>query len=176
MATTIKIFDLDDTLFDTKEAVIEAYRVAGAKDARKYWGKPWQEWCPGFIHQQKNHLYPGILALKIKPGWAYDFYCNASERGQEIGILTGASKEAVEAVQDLTKIPRLPILTGFSLTTEEKNIAIRTIESFYENKLDMFSIVYFDDNPKLGLEVVRNTRNVHLITPETDTTIYRGIL
>lgn len=95
------VFDLDETLADTKQLVLAAYGAAGVPNAEKYWGRSADEWLPlvagadaSRVHELKDKLYaillndcettdielaPAKLARKLKAD------------GYAIGVLTSAS-------------------------------------------------------------------------------------
>jgi hypothetical protein len=90
-------FDLDGTLIDTKEAVVQAYRIAGVEMPEDAWGKPWHEWLKDeTIHHKKNEVYPDMLKqfASVLPLFTIALRLNAP-------VITGASNEAVIAIQSV---------------------------------------------------------------------------
>jgi hypothetical protein len=98
------VFDLDGTLFETKELVIESYRRAGILMPEDAWGKSVHEWLPQrvgrqwkTIHEWKNTHY--IKLLRMNPparSSAASAMIDLALSGVECYILTGASTEAAK--------------------------------------------------------------------------------
>lgn len=88
-------FDLDGTLADTKEAVIESYIRAGAprEQVEANWGKPWKVWCDAEMHARKNQIYLRDCIGRVKRLPPVNLFANKFSI-----ILTGASLVAAEAV------------------------------------------------------------------------------
>ena len=86
---SLHVFDMDGTLFDTREATKLAYEAAGLPEYKpEYWGKSAAEWgCPRDIHKRKHAHYLSFANV-IQPAWAYPFYEVAG--GYSAVILTGA--------------------------------------------------------------------------------------
>lgn len=128
----LHIFDLDGTLVDTRVAVEESYRQAGATMPPSAWGKPWHEWTTEEVHKKKIELYPTVLEeyLEVFP-YAYV----ARDLAPNAFILTSASQEAVRAVLECIGM-KIPLL-GNSLSIDKK------IERL--NALDR-ECTYFDDD------------------------------
>lgn len=90
------VFDLDGTLIDNQRAIREAYIAAGV--TTHVFHRPWHEWCTPAQHKRKNELYPALLkqhGVMTPLGVTILQYAPCPVR-----VLTGASKEALEAVFD----------------------------------------------------------------------------
>lgn len=101
-------FDLDGTLFDTREIVKRCYGewVDMPPDA---FGKSWREWlvplCNGdleraaWIHNEKNKVYASVLAIgRPKAMKLLSLYLTLEKSDQDVWIITGASADAVAAL------------------------------------------------------------------------------
>lgn len=92
-------FDLDGTLFDTRELTIAAYTEAsdGAYDP-SFYGLPAQAWaCPTSVHFRKAKLFAeGVPSVRL--AWAHALAAHLLSRGIPYQILTGASTGTVTAL------------------------------------------------------------------------------
>lgn len=92
-------FDLDGTLIHNRQAVVEAYRMAGIDMPYDAWGKPASAWLPedaAQAHAAKNQFYPKALELYAKPGRALNLF-RAVAYHNDVLIVTGASQQGAAA-------------------------------------------------------------------------------
>jgi hypothetical protein len=136
------VYDLDGTLADTKEAVVEAYRSVGVEPPEDFFGKSWQEWLfnsDGSLnveaHTRKNEAY--VHMLQHNPHLIRRLpMADLAERTGGV-ILTAASPQSASAVCAVLNLS-LVILAGF--TIEGK---IQTLRRWSGRKQEM---VIFDDD------------------------------
>lgn len=127
-------YDLDGTLVDSREAVVQAYRRAGLEPPPDFWGRTAKEWnCPAEVHRRKNALYPDTLARfgrRLPLADLYDLTGGV--------VLTGASYEAaLAAMWFLGMTVRLDRVFA-SCTLEVKLETLRRLGG---------PGLYFDDDP-----------------------------
>lgn len=105
------VFDLDGTLFDTRNLVRQAYLAAGVIMPDDAWGKPAGQWLPelvGFkrwhsVHERKTDIYLHMLRRDPPPRTpAASAMIELALSGVETYVITGASREAA-----------LTLLSGF---------------------------------------------------------------
>ena len=130
------VFDLDGTLFDTKQAVFEAYKAAGVIMPDDAWGKPWHQWLDDeTIRQKKQKIYPEYVEKHAKALPLWDMFREMQDAKMNPIILTGAGSAAVWAL--MNRYPDLLIPTiRYELTIEDK---ISHMGMFDEG-------IYFDDS------------------------------
>ena len=128
-------YDMDGVLFDTKEAVREAYKAVGL-NADNAKGRTWREWLiPKYgvdtayrLHRNKNDRYVELIergAVGTLPAFRDMVYGidKALHNGvpSNIGIATSASKEATRALLK-------QFLTADQIT-EEKLATVRALHA-----------------------------------------------
>ena len=109
------VFDLDGTLVDTRQAVVEAYRAIGVEMPEDAWGKPYREWLPQpkwQLHEQKAVVYPTTLARFGKKLGLYDFV-----KAKGYPVLTGASYSATLTIQREWGVLNI---VGYGMRLEQK--------------------------------------------------------
>lgn len=158
------VFDLDDTLFLTKDLVVKAYLRAGVVMPEDAWGKPAYEWLPQIAgrlwmntHVSKNEIYTRILlASPPERTTAARAMVDLSLGGCETYVLTGASKAATNVLLSGFQ-PYHYRLLGTKCSLEEKTFRLRQIG-------DTRNTVYVDDDhhtcdvmEEFGCHVVRYT-------------------
>lgn len=145
------VFDLDDTLFDTKIAVQTAYRAAGVDMPDAMYGRPWQEWLPTLldgtldevkvVHDMKNHLYIDMIENgAVERTEAFAVFAS----DYESQVLTGASRPPARAL--LGKYRTRLALTSASWKDKALYLAVSTLSN----------AIYIDDNEMLGRRVVQS--------------------
>lgn len=139
------VFDLDGCLVDTHAAVLAAYRMAGVTMPPGAWGKPVGDWCTAAQHERKNRAYPAALSDYSTPGPAMLIW---DDLIVSKGILTGASRAAVDAV--LNAYPRLrdAKFIHCGLSRLEKREFLLSV---------MGDGVYVDDDREAGEAIVEGT-------------------
>jgi FMN phosphatase YigB (HAD superfamily) len=141
-------FDLDGTLLDNKQAVIEAYRVAGVEMPPDAWGRPWKEWLfNSNQHDLKNAAYPSMLEKYGRPLPALDIM---RMWWPNTHILTGASPGAANAALDFLHVGR-HVGIDWGMTTRDKLAWLRQEYRPYEPCL------YYDDDEAFLEEVKKET-------------------
>ena len=144
------IYDLDDTLFYTKDAVIESYRRAGVLMPEAMFGRPWQEWLPtvlddslqsaAIVHARKNRIYLDMIdnnEIAVTP--AHTLFRNSANTV----VITGASREPAAALLGANLDYRLA-LTQASWRDKAHYLATSST----------ICGVYVDDDEKLGRRIV----------------------
>lgn len=143
--------DFDGTLFDTQDAVFEAYSAVGIDYQEAYWGLAWDEWLPMLcggleaakaIHERKQAEYrrildenPSIIKVlplaRVLPVFKYT-------------LLTAASEAAVMEV--MRYFPELaPQNSFFGRNIKEKGRLLKVVS---------WNGIYFDDNAHAGRGIV----------------------
>lgn len=163
------VFDLDGTLVDTRRAVFEAYKMAGAIMPDDAWGKPAREWLPQLVGEKRaeavHHLkvvaYPAMLVQYVKPLPLLGYALHT-----ESPIITGASANSVMIVnsyvhQFLTHSRNKSLaIAGFSLSALEKAEWLQREDRFYtENH------AYVDDDPAVR-QIVKERTTWMVLSPE----------
>lgn len=103
------IFDLDGTLFDTRDLVKSAYERAGIIMPQDVWGKPAELWLPQhvgaqwkMVHQRKNGHYVRLVnETELPRTSALSALIELALNGVECYVITAASWECANAL--LTK-------------------------------------------------------------------------
>ena len=102
-------FDVDGTLVDTEQSVIDAYRQHGITMPKEAWGRAWHEWlvplCDGdwrqarILHMAKNKTYLETLRLGVKQLPPAEVAWELHSKGLcDVAFLTGASSPAVDEI------------------------------------------------------------------------------
>jgi len=133
----IYAYDLDDTLADTRAAVLAAYRYAGIEPPTNFWGLSRSEWLhdpSGAIHRRKEVLYPNLVRHMVKP-----LYLAETFRMTGGYIVTGASELCAEAVMNHLGFGNHCWGLFHSLGYREKG---KTLNMLSETG------IYFDDNER----------------------------
>mgnify|MGYP000959187926 CR=1 FL=1 len=140
---SLVVFDLDGTLVDTRDAVVTAYAEVGIHMPTQAWGRPWQDWLPGSaslngrsakdVHAAKNRVYPACLARLARPTPLLTYAAV-----KQSSVITGASKEAVEAIQQQFNV-KLNV-GGYNMTLNDK---IYWLNEAYQSAEDC---IYIDDD------------------------------
>lgn len=140
------VFDLDGTLFDTKELVKEAYLRAGVRMPEDAWGLPVASWLPQmvgrnwkFFHSEKTahyikllHSYPPVRSS------AASAMIELVMSGVECFIVTGASPEAAKALLSGFQ-PYHYRLIGTQCDLEQKTMRVKNLGQGVQT-------VYVDDD------------------------------
>ena len=114
------VFDLDGTLLDSRDAVKRAYLEAGVEMPDGVWGSPWQSWCGIAAHSVKTRIYRDMLMRGEVPTLpAMDVVRELLAADEYVGILTGASHEAVTCVMEREHLTRATLF-GWSATRVHK--------------------------------------------------------
>ena len=145
-------YDLDDTLADTKLAVIRAYEQAGITPPEEFWGQPWQAWLEDeSIHARKIQIYPGIVRRYVKPLPLADLFRQTGGY-----ILTGASIESAQAVTEHLNLQ--PIALMCNLDADGKALILNSLAE---------TGIYFDDHLPTCRTVEEKTgwTPVHVLRP-----------
>jgi len=154
---TINVYDWDDTLFFTKQTIVEAYVRAGAPrdEVLRNWGKPWYTWTFPYITRKKSEIYKELVR---DPEWSPQPTPILEKLADEsrIYVITGASANAVhtllDAKREQNKEDRYPInVLAASMTREGK---IKTLRNFsYYMGTD---VIYYDDDKETVRAVCLN--------------------
>jgi hypothetical protein len=150
----VHVFDLDGTLIDTRDAVVEAYRRAGALMPRDAWGKPWWEWTDARTHDIKNLHYAYIYEVWVKP-----LPLLKTALRLNAPVITGASVAAVE----LAKKRFGPL--NVQLTAADVSQKILFLNELNREEDGSRKGVYVDDDPRTR-EAVREETTWTSISPE----------
>lgn len=135
----IYVFDLDGTLIDSEATVRAAYEMAGTQMPDDAWGKPWQSWCGIYYHSRKCEFYNQMLH-EIPTLPPMDLLKEMTAAGENVGILTGASHEALAGIMHLHGIDGVRKI-GWSATLADKEYALLFLASKDGD------LVYIDDEP-----------------------------
>src|SRR4029077_19825013 len=108
-------FDLDGTLIDSREVLIEAYRSVGVEPPSDFFVKSWREWLPDpELHRKKNEIYLKIIH-KIRPLPLMQLYHSLEGHAM---IMTAASRAAVKAVARQFQLDSSTIMCEMSVSTK----------------------------------------------------------
>lgn len=139
--TRFFIYDLDGTLLDSRDAVRRAYAEVGVTMPDDAWGRPWQTWCGVEPHSRKVVVYDRMLkAGEVSTFPSLDVVREQLARNEHVGILTGASHEAVRAFIRLHDIHGVALL-GWSMTRPQKKHVLHSLR--YNGNTP--HITYIDD-------------------------------
>lgn len=180
------VFDMDGCLFDTQELIREAYKRAGVTPPPDFWGKTAREWVPYLPENQGNQswkyttknknihyrmlvqergintLPAGLAARRLWDRVKSDGY----DPSKRVFVLTGASRIAVEIVQNATKFP-YPVL-GLGCSKKDKVEKLLTLPP---------GTIYVDDNRDLGPEIAQESYCTWIDpTGKTENELYNEIL
>ncbi len=109
-------FDLDGTLIDSREAVLESYRAVGVEPPPDFFMRSWHEWLSdSTLHDAKNRVYIQKLSL-IKPLPLIRLYFDLGQPS----ILTGASSVAVDMIAKAFGLKRRMIYPELTLVDKIK--------------------------------------------------------
>jgi hypothetical protein len=117
------VFDLDETLVHTREAVRQAYLGAGVVMPDDAFGKPFYEWNARtldnkLIHHRKHQLYPEMVQRFAERTPLLD---DCIARKLTIEIITGASYDATVALRFQNRLlPATAIIHKCSLNRMDK--------------------------------------------------------
>lgn len=117
------IYDLDGTLVDTREAVRQAYAVAGVVMPDDAWGKPAQDWLPRVCddpivaHQLKCVAYANALRYH---GRQLPLLQELSFHKQTVTVITGASRQAVNTLYKMGILPSFVKVVAVQQTRRSK--------------------------------------------------------
>lgn len=173
-------YDMDGVLFDTKEAVHEAYKTVGldADDAK---GRTWREWLiPKYgeqvarqLHRSKNDRYLKLIeegaVEALQPFWDMVYNIDTARTGMtNIGIATSASKEATRTLlQRFLTADQINVLrcVVFEADYVQKKHTLLANTPFAHGGGDLTGrYVYVDDNEQAGCGIVAEV-NVRLGYP-----------
>ena len=161
--STLHVFDLDGTLYNTFAANKAAYEAAGLPEYKQeyYWQTAAAWDCPPAIHERKGMLMPSYSNL-ISSAWAMPFF-EVAERAGVAVVLTGASSNSVRFME---KIHGRAFPTPFGITHDEegKRRVLTNLSGVGWN------IVYYDDNVEMGTRLtmqtpLRDGGDIKLVTP-----------
>jgi phosphoglycolate phosphatase-like HAD superfamily hydrolase len=165
-------YDMDGVLFDTKNAVREAYNAVGL-NADNAKGRTWREWLiPKYgvdtayrLHRNKNDRYVELIergAVDTLPAFRDMVYGidKALHNGvaSNTGIATSASKEATRALlkQFLTadQISALRCVVFEAGYVQKKHTLLANTPFEYAGVVLVDRYVYVDDNEEAGCGIV----------------------
>jgi phosphoserine phosphatase len=147
------LFDLDGTLVDTRLAVKEAYRQVGVEMPDGAWGKPWTEWLNNKqVHKAKAKAYPNTLKAFAQELPLYHY-----AHQHKCPVITGASREAVRAIQAL--FGGLNVIA--TCATHARKIEI--IQTYIH---DERNVAYVDDDLRVHEEIKKAGLLCSVLLPE----------
>lgn len=136
-------FDLDGTLFDTRDAVLSAYKAVGVEPPPDFFGKPWHLWLSDHVaHRAKNRMYPKMFHL-VTPLPSLEIYRMIPTAHKT--ILTGASAESATALCNHFDVGTTGLET--EMTLDDKVRYLATLDPG----------IYFDDDTHAIQEIRRRT-------------------
>lgn len=160
------VFDLDDTLFLTREAVRRAYAKAGVIMPHDMWGKPWRFWTTREIHAKKVRHYEDMVADEyLTPATpALDALRQLTHTAFPVYVLTGASKHTSLRLLSREGISRR-LLSGtqFNASRHDKVVNLATLASLTAN------VVYVDDDETFADDCPAGVRFIHYRGQNTTT-------
>lgn len=120
----VMVFDFDDVIVDSRDAVRESYEMVGVSPPDDFWGRSADEWllelCDGDTelmndtHDRKNKVYASLVAEDRVPllpgGEALKWFRKHTDI--DVVILTAASFDAVKTVNDYHKLTVNSIVFG----------------------------------------------------------------
>lgn len=161
---------MDGVLFDTKEAVREAYKAVGlnADDAQ---GRTWREWLiPEYglvtarqLHRDKNDCYLELIehgaVEALQPFWDMVHNIDAARTGMtNIGVVTSASEEATRTLLQrfLTAdhINALRCVVFEADYVQKKHTLLANTPFAHRGSDSTERYVYVDDNEQAGCGIV----------------------
>lgn len=144
-------FDLDDTLLDTREAVRAAYElVAPGVYSDAFWGQSAAAWnCPPHVAEAKRRVFPRFLGL-VSDGYAMRIFQHASWSPLcSVAILTGASREALDAHVHAGKLP-VGVTALHSVPCDETKAEMLNRDLWLADKRKVHH--YYDDHEVLDID------------------------
>jgi phosphoglycolate phosphatase-like HAD superfamily hydrolase len=97
------VFDLDGTLIDNRQAIVEAYRAVGVHEVP--FSMPWHDFCSQAQHNAKARVYPEMLERYARPTQLFERLWTRWNADRDDWhrprCLTGASSRAVDQITDL---------------------------------------------------------------------------
>lgn len=167
------VCDMDGVLFDTREAVTEAYRHADMEMPVDAFGLSWTEWLIPLvgeaearrIHKLKTELYPAFLHL-VKPLTPLALF-HDTRFLERVSIATAASPAAITLLRRV-----------FGGIEEYVGVSAANAETKADYLITLGSTVgwergvYVDDNEKLGQRIVSMAN--HALLAEWRFVHYKG--
>jgi phosphoglycolate phosphatase-like HAD superfamily hydrolase len=141
-------FDIDGVLADTREAVVESYRLAGVEQPADAWGISWKLWLPELVgdraaevHVAKQYEYARLLergAVQRLPG--ADMAEALLAYGHLVFFVTAASEQSAHAVLRALTLP-VTLLWEAELLRDRRVAELINIRKWREAS----SYTYVDD-------------------------------
>lgn len=148
-STSCWCFDVDGVVADTRQAVRQAYTLAGVTQPEEAWGISWKVWLPALVgdaaaevHAEKQRQYVKLLeqgAAARLPG--ADAANALLQAGQHVYFVTAASYASARAVLRLANLPA-DRLSDCELSPSGRVVALR---KFVLRHPDLAFYVYVDD-------------------------------
>ena len=168
MEKTIRFFDLNGTLVNTRPAIIEAYKRIGV-DAGSNWDRPWREWCTEEAHRKKDKIYEGVLMeLGVEPDWAMNTFLETPEK--DCFIFTEGSLRETNVLLEF-----FPELSSFQFVAEQlatfmrRAIAValqKACTDVHKNSgYGKLHFEYYDDDVEAG-KIITDGTPMKLIAPK----------
>lgn len=97
----IYAFDLDGTLVDSHDLILQSYRDVGVEPPSDFFGKSWHEWLTDDAkHEAKNRRYLQLIP-KLRTMPLFELFATLVDKtDSEVWVLTGASAAAYHAISN----------------------------------------------------------------------------
>ena len=158
---TLHVFDMDNTLVNTKDIVKQAYLKAGVEELKfeQNWGNPASMWLTPEISAKKAEEYEKILRDRSngKLFTQLSFLANSPDLRGHCFTLTSASSRSYDLLQRYAG--HLPPLMAASCLLAHKIGKLRSVQQYFMGK-----VIYYDDD----IHTIENMRQSFRNNPGFD--------
>jgi len=146
-------FDIDGTLFDTRELVRQSYSDVGVVMPNSAWGLPWQDWLDSeTLHDSKTERYITRLDETPPPilSAAETLNILIGEGLCDIAFATGASSEAATVLLLQLDLNMSVYAHTTNASSDRKIEFLSSLRIVHED-----NVVYVDDDELAGMRIAR---------------------
>lgn len=143
--------DIDGVLVNSRHLVREAYSKVGVNMPDEAWGHPWQMWLPSVTgslenarkaHSEKTLVYVDVIkngaALENKLPYADILLSLEAMFPGDVTYVTGAAKDAAEAVLEALRLTPSALLAS-SVSTSERAAILKEVANtgvYIDDRID----------------------------------------
>jgi hypothetical protein len=164
MSDVLHIFDLDGTLLDNKQQILQAYRAAAIElrlpvpTANTIWGRTAAEWkCTPELHKRKTEIYAQLVNT-VTLAWAALVYTRIGVQCRR--VWTGASRATVDLYCANPLLCRYAFTARTAMSLKEKRNSLLDLRQLFPN----LYVHYYDDDVNAAETITRNVRNIEIHT------------